>query len=189
MIQYIEKIINKIQNIFSISKFELFAVLVFFLGLLISSVFIYFTNEKENFNNIRTIENIIENMKQKDINIANSISNSTDNSELNPNEINSPDIENNSDNINNNSINNFYSNANDSIFTKKKKQTLSADTKININTDGKSRLTLLPGIGDKFATEIIKYRKISKFKNIEEIKKIKGIGKKKFEKIKNNITV
>ena len=47
----------------------------------------------------------------------------------------------------------------------------------------------LPGIGEKTALAIIEYRNNKKFNSIEEIMNVKGIGPKKFEKIKNNITV
>ena len=60
----------------------------------------------------------------------------------------------------------------------------------NINTATKEELTLLPGIGPTYAQRIIKYRKkYGLFKNISEITKIYGIGKNKFEKIKDKITV
>jgi len=59
----------------------------------------------------------------------------------------------------------------------------------NINTASKVQLMQLPGIGEKTALAIIEYRNNKKFNSIEEIMNVKGIGPKKFEKIKNNITV
>jgi len=48
----------------------------------------------------------------------------------------------------------------------------------------------LPNVGTKTAEKIIEYReKIGKFKSIEDLMKVKDIGKKKFEEMKNNITV
>ena len=62
--------------------------------------------------------------------------------------------------------------------------------KININTANQEQLETLPGIGPATATKIINYREENgKFKTIEDIKQISGIGDNKFEKIKNNITV
>ena len=62
--------------------------------------------------------------------------------------------------------------------------------KANINTASAEQLALLPGVGDKLATEIINYRTAKgNFKTIEDIKKVSGIEDKKFEKMKNNITV
>ncbi|MDI1471625.1 helix-hairpin-helix domain-containing protein [Thermodesulfovibrio sp. 1176] len=62
--------------------------------------------------------------------------------------------------------------------------------KIDINTATAKELMKLPGIGAVLAERIVEYREVNgKFKNIEEIKKVKGIGNAKFEKIKDMITV
>lgn len=62
--------------------------------------------------------------------------------------------------------------------------------KININTATQTQLETLPGIGPSTATKILTYRKENgKFKTIEDIKEVSGIGEAKFEKIKNFITV
>ena len=61
--------------------------------------------------------------------------------------------------------------------------------KININTASKEELVTLKGIGEAFAQRIIDYRKTNKFKTIEDIKNVKGIGDKTFEGIKDYITV
>lgn len=65
-----------------------------------------------------------------------------------------------------------------------------AKSKVNINKANQEELAKLPDIGPKIAEEIIKYReKNGPFKNIEDIKKVSGIGEKKFEKLKDLITV
>lgn len=61
--------------------------------------------------------------------------------------------------------------------------------KINLNSSSKAELMRIPGIGDKTADAIIEYRKSRKFASIEEIKNIKGIGEKKFLKMKDYIRV
>ncbi len=62
--------------------------------------------------------------------------------------------------------------------------------KVNINTATQTELETLPGIGASTAIKIIDYRKDKgKFKSIEDIKEVKGIGDSKFEKIKEYITV
>ncbi len=63
--------------------------------------------------------------------------------------------------------------------------------KVNINTADKAALASVPAIGDKMAEDIISHREANgKFKNIDELKgAIHGIGDKKFEKMKNYITV
>ncbi len=64
------------------------------------------------------------------------------------------------------------------------------NAKININTATQTQLETLPGIGPSTAIKIINYRKEKgKFKAIEDIKEVSGIGDSKFEKIKEYITV
>jgi len=61
--------------------------------------------------------------------------------------------------------------------------------KVNINTANINELESLKGIGKAKAEIIIEYRKKHKFKKIEDIMKVKGIGKKLFEKIKDEINI
>lgn len=62
--------------------------------------------------------------------------------------------------------------------------------KVNINTATQTELETLNGIGPSIALKIINYRKENgKFKNIEEIKNVPGIGESKYEAIKDNICV
>ena len=62
--------------------------------------------------------------------------------------------------------------------------------KININTASKDELKRLKGIGEAIAQNIIDYRdEDGNFDSIEEIINVKGIGKAKFEDIKDHITV
>lgn len=68
---------------------------------------------------------------------------------------------------------------------KKKK----SNGKININTASLSELKSLPGIGETYAKRIIEYRENSPFTSIEQITYIKGIGEKKFEKLKDFIEI
>ncbi len=61
---------------------------------------------------------------------------------------------------------------------------------VNINTADSQLLQTLPGIGPKTAERIIAYRETAgRFKSIEEIQDVKGIGPKKYEKLKPLITV
>ena len=62
--------------------------------------------------------------------------------------------------------------------------------RININTANHEEFQTLPGVGPATATKIIDYRaSIGAFARIEDIQKVKGIGPKKFEKIKSFIVV
>lgn len=70
------------------------------------------------------------------------------------------------------------------------KDSKSTQNKININIATQNELETLPGIGSSTAIKIINYRKENgKFKNIDEIKKVKGIGESKYNKIKDLIKV
>jgi comEA protein len=61
---------------------------------------------------------------------------------------------------------------------------------ININTANLGDLERIPGIGQIMATRIVQYRNAhGRFASLEDIKKVKGIGNKKFEMMKNYITL
>ena len=61
---------------------------------------------------------------------------------------------------------------------------------ININTATKEELKSLNGIGDALSQRIIDFREQNgAFSDIESIKNVSGIGEKKFEGIKDYITV
>ncbi|MEO8303488.1 MAG: helix-hairpin-helix domain-containing protein [Betaproteobacteria bacterium] len=61
---------------------------------------------------------------------------------------------------------------------------------INLNSATKDELVALPGIGPAKAQAILDHRKAhGPFKSIEELKDVKGIGAKRFEKLKGELTV
>lgn len=65
-----------------------------------------------------------------------------------------------------------------------------SDDKININTATAEELDKLPGVGESTAQKIISYREESGgFKSIEELKNVNGIGDKKFEDMKDSVTI
>lgn len=62
--------------------------------------------------------------------------------------------------------------------------------KVNINTADLSTLQTLNGVGPATAQKIIDYRTANgKFKTIEDLKKVSGIGEKTFAKFKDQICV
>ncbi|MDB8792187.1 helix-hairpin-helix domain-containing protein [Romboutsia sp. 1001216sp1] len=64
------------------------------------------------------------------------------------------------------------------------------NSKININIANVSDLDKLPGVGEATANKILNYREEKgQFKSIEEIKNVNGIGDKKYEDIKDMITI
>lgn len=88
----------------------------------------------------------------------------------------------------------------DVIIELQSEDTMSSDTsnsnttednnKINLNTATKEQLTQLNGIGDKKAELIISYRdEHGKFKTIDELKNVSGIGDKTFAAISDKLTV
>ena len=64
------------------------------------------------------------------------------------------------------------------------------NVKVNINTATLEELDNLPGIGPSLAERIIEYREENgKFKSIEDIQNVKGIGESKYNDIKEKIIV
>lgn len=78
----------------------------------------------------------------------------------------------------------------ENLSDKSKDSPITPGTKININAAYQSELIALPGIGEVTAERIISYReKKGRFKSTNEIMNVKGIGIKKYEKLKDYITV
>ncbi len=62
--------------------------------------------------------------------------------------------------------------------------------RVNINSANAKQIASLPGIGPKMAERIIAFRSQNgDFKQIEDLQRIKGIGKKVFDKIKPFIEI
>lgn len=63
-----------------------------------------------------------------------------------------------------------------------------SDSRVNINTADSEELQQLDGIGPVTAEKIIEYRKTNgKFRTIEDIKNVSGIGDKTFDELKDDI--
>lgn len=60
---------------------------------------------------------------------------------------------------------------------------------VNLNDASTEELDRLPGVGRKAAERIVDRRKEKPFQRIEELVRVKGFGKKKFEKLKPYLTL
>jgi len=61
---------------------------------------------------------------------------------------------------------------------------------VNLNTATKEELVALSGIGPAKAQAILDYRaQHGGFKSVEELKEVKGIGARRFEKLKPDLTL
>jgi len=61
--------------------------------------------------------------------------------------------------------------------------TAKAGGKVHLNTATAAELTALPGVGDITAQRILEYQAAHGFASIEDVMKVKGIGKAKFSKM------
>lgn len=60
---------------------------------------------------------------------------------------------------------------------------------VNLNTATQAQLDLLPGVGEKSAKAIVEYRKAAAFTRAEDLVKVKGFGRKSYEKLKGHLAV
>ena len=68
--------------------------------------------------------------------------------------------------------------------------TSNSNGKVNINKATAAELTSVPGIGESTAQKIVTYREENgKFKAIEDIKNVSGIGESKYNSMKDSISV
>lgn len=72
------------------------------------------------------------------------------------------------------------------VYTKQ----LPAEKSINLNKATKQELMNLPGIGEKTANNIIKLRnQLTRFRKLEDLLKVKGIGSTKLDNIKKYLYI
>jgi competence protein ComEA len=61
--------------------------------------------------------------------------------------------------------------------------------KVNVNTASAAELASLPGIGPSKAQAIVEHRAKEPFTRAEDLRKVKGIGPKLYDAIREQITV
>jgi competence protein ComEA len=76
------------------------------------------------------------------------------------------------------------------VSTLAQKSKAPSTEKVNLNTATVEQLQTLPGIGPATAKKILEHRsKVGKFAKVEELLNVKGIGEKKFQKMKDRLVV
>ena len=64
------------------------------------------------------------------------------------------------------------------------------DGMVNLNTAGAGELQKLPGVGPSTAAKILEYRQgIGRFTDVQQLQDVKGIGEKKFAKMRPFLTL
>lgn len=64
-----------------------------------------------------------------------------------------------------------------------------ASARVNVNTASAGELARLPGIGPSKAQAIVDHRAKEPFAKVEDLRKVKGIGDKLLESLREQITV
>jgi competence protein ComEA len=60
---------------------------------------------------------------------------------------------------------------------------------VNLNTASAAELQLLPGVGPAKAEAILAYRRLRPFRTVDELARIKGIGRKMVKKLRPHLSV
>ena len=66
---------------------------------------------------------------------------------------------------------------------------INEEGKIDINTADENMLQLLPGVGPELAGRIVAFRDETPFKTVRDLKKVSGIGDKKFAELEPHVCV
>ena len=146
------------------------------------------TTEKADLKNVNLAYKVEDGQK---INIPNIDENKKENVLQEKDDEKNKSTTNNTNNKNTKNVNHITkSNGTNVIVDGNNNDDESKSSKVNINTETQTELETLNGIGPSTASKIIKYRnEKGKFKKIEDIKNVSGIGEAKFKKIEADIVV
>lgn len=146
------------------------------------------TTEKADLKNINLAYKVEDGQK---INIPNIDENKNENVFQKKDDEKNKSTTNNTNNENAKNINHITKSSGTSVIVDgNNNEAESKSSKVNINTATQTELETLNGIGPSTASKIIKYRnEKGKFKKIEDIKNVSGIGEAKFKKIEADIVV
>lgn len=64
-----------------------------------------------------------------------------------------------------------------------------APSKVNLNTATQAELEALPGVGEKTAEKIMRFRETQPFTQVDDLRYIQGIGDKRMETLRPHVTV
>lgn len=160
-----KSLMDRMQSVLGITRTELVAVIILAGGLLCGAIIKYVLAENRDiyYSNSESITALLDSLAEAEI----------------------PAYTGTNDTI---AIEAVHNNTLDSSKIKYSENNLPKE-KLDINTAPKEELMKLPGIGPKTADDIIAYRKDKPFGKASDIMEIKGIGEKKFEKLKSLIVV
>lgn len=68
-------------------------------------------------------------------------------------------------------------------------QAVTASGVVNIQTATPEQLELLPGIGPSKASAIVAYRERRSFRRVEDIMRVRGIGRSTFRRLRSMLTI
>ncbi|MDX9789515.1 MAG: helix-hairpin-helix domain-containing protein [Candidatus Kapaibacterium sp.] len=173
----IPEIIAKIKTITGTSKSELTVVTVLLIGLLIGSSVRYF--DKDNRYKDRVNPEVFR--------LLDSLAEEAARTYTGTDISNNPFIDTNEATQSN--VLKLNTQPNPSTVKKYSKAERLVNVKIDLNNASKLELMKLPNIGEKTAVAILNFRKEHRFEKPSDIMKIKGIGVKKFESMKEFIEV
>lgn len=161
-------LITKLQTIMGVTKSEIIVVTVIFIGLFAGLIIQLVSNNKKDTPQREDIQFILDSIAeaQRTTYIGTDMKNNPDTELVKGDTIVKKEI----------------------LFPESQKKEAPSD-KIDINHCSKVQLLKLPSIGEATAMKIVEYRKLHPFAIPEDIMNVKGIGPKKYEKMKDFIII